>query len=56
MPEETPIPCAPRNNCATSLLQGANVLAEDEVLACADSVDDWHHFGADLRELRLKIE
>ena len=34
----------------------AHVLAEDEVLTGAHALDDRHHFGANLRELRLKIE
>ncbi len=38
------------------LLQGANVLAQDEMLPGTDLIDHRHHFGPDLGELRLKIE
>ncbi len=38
------------------LLQGAHVLAENEVLAGAHLLDDRHHFGANLSKLRLQIE
>ena len=32
------------------------MLAQDELLAGAHLLDDRHDFGANLRELRLKIE
>ena len=37
-------------------LECAHVLAQDEVLARADTFDGREHFGAELRVLRLKIE
>ena len=37
-------------------LEGAHVLAQDELLAFAHRCDDRHDLSADLRELGLKIE